>query len=309
MRPPPRAAVAALIATVACPLDLPPPEIAPPTLSRYVEAQLAFGPRIPGTIGHRGMGDWLDSLLRKRADSVTVDQWLHVTSRGETLSLRNITAHFRPEAANRILYVAHWDTRPRADPPESAEPVPGANDGASGVAVLLGVADALHARTPEVGVDLLFVDGEDYGSFRDSTETLIGSRRYAHAQAGRPPPVLAVVWDMVGDRDPLFLQEGHSVAHAGETVAAVWRSAHRLGYGASFPFRKGRGLLDDHRPLQQAGIRAILVIDLEYGPGNAWHHTTEDTHDKVSGETLGMVTHLATALIRMARESSSARPP
>jgi len=84
-------------------------------------------------------------------------------------------------------------------------------------------------------------------------------------------------------------------------VASVWRLAHGLGYREFFPPRAGRGLIDDHRPLQQAGIPAILVIDLEYGPGNAWHHTPDDTRDKISGETLSMVTHLATALIRQAK--------
>jgi hypothetical protein len=150
-------------------------------------------------------------------------------------------------------------------------------------------------------VDLLFVDGEDYGSFRDTTETLIGSRRYATAQAGRSFPILAVVWDMVADRDPLFLQEGHSLAAAPGVVASIWRLSHGLGYGEFFPFRPGRGLIDDHRPLQRVGIPAILVVDLEYGPGNAWHHTTADTRDKISGATLGMVTHLATALIRQTK--------
>jgi hypothetical protein len=157
-----------------------------------------------------------------------------------------------------------------------------------------------------VGVDLLFVDGEDYGSFRDTTETLIGSRRYAGAHAGQPPPILAVVWDMVADRDPLFLQEGHSLVAAPEAVVSVWRLAHSLGYGDLFPFRAGRGLIDDHRPLQQAGIPAILVVDLEYGPGNAWHHTTADSRDKISGATLSMVTHLATALIRQTRPGLAA---
>jgi hypothetical protein len=293
--------VAALVGLTACPLDLPPPEIAETTLIDYLDAQLAFGPRVPASAGHRRMGLWLDSLLRERADSVTRDDWLHVTGRGDTLPLRNLVAHFRPLATRRILYVAHWDTRPHANPPESRDPVPGANDGASGVALLLGVVDALRTRAPEVGVDLLFVDGEDYGSFRDTTETLIGSRRYAGTQAGRPPPILAVVWDMVADRDPLFLQEGHSLAAAPETVASVWRLAHALGYGEFFPLRAGRGLIDDHRPLQAVGIPAILVVDLEYGPGNAWHHTTADTRDKISSTTLGMVTHLATALIRQAR--------
>jgi len=231
---------------------------------------------------------------------VETDDWRHVTSRGDTLPLRNFLARFHPAAATRILYVAHWDTRPRArasghDP----APVPGANDGASGVALLLGVADALRARPPTVGVDLLFVDGEDYGSFQDTTETLIGSRRYARSQLGRPGPTLAVVWDMVGDREPSFLQEGHSVAVAPQAVAHVWGVARRLGYQAYFPLRPRAPVTDDHLPLQQAGIPAVLVIDLDYGPDNDWHHSTEDNLDKVSGRTLAMVTHLATTLVRL----------
>ncbi len=112
---------------------------------------------------------------------------------------------------------------------------------------------------------------------------------------------MAVVWDMVADRDPLFLQEDHSLLAAPQTVAWIWRLAHGLGYGEFFPLRSGEGLIDDHRSLQQAGIPAVLVIDMEYGPGHRWHHTSEDTRDKVSGETLGMVTHLATSLIRRPR--------
>jgi hypothetical protein len=290
-----------LLVVSGCRLDLPPPEIAEPTVTGYLESQLAFGPRIPGTEGHSRMGRWLDSLLRQRADTVEVDDWRHVTSRGATLSLRNLRARFNPAAKTRILYVAHWDTRPRAraSGPDPA-PVPGANDGASGVALLLGVADALRARPPAVGVDLLFVDGEDYGSFQDTTETLIGSRRYARAQLGQPGPTLAIVWDMVADREPSFLQEEHSLAAAPEAVAHVWRVARTLGYAAYFPLRSRAPVTDDHLPLQHVGIPAVLVIDLDYGPENEWHHSTEDTPDKVSGRTLAMVTHVATTLIRLA---------
>src|SRR5438876_11460 len=147
----------------------------------YVEQQMQFGPRIPNTPAHERTGDWILAQLRPRADTVGVQAITHVTRRGDTLHLRNFLARFRPAAAERVLFLAHWDTRPHAD--QSANlgqqrlPVPGANDGASGVAVLLGVADALKAKPPAVGVDLLFVDGEDYGDFtKDSTDVLIGWR-------------------------------------------------------------------------------------------------------------------------------------
>ncbi len=182
------------------------------TAFTYIEQQMAFGPRVPNTPGHDKMGDWLAAQLRQRADTVIVQTFTPKTSKGVTLRLRNFFARFRPEATDRVLFLAHWDTRPKAD--KSANlgqqqlPVPGANDGASGVAVLLGVADALKARAPGIGVDLLFVDGEDYGDFNDSTETLLGARYFAaHLPAGYTP-LFAVLFDMVGDKDLQFLQEG-----------------------------------------------------------------------------------------------------
>lgn len=264
---------------------MPAREVPAEHLLGYLDAQLAFGPRPPGSAAHRATGRWLDSLLRVRADQVIGDEWTHVTSKGDTLALRNLLARFNPDANYRLLYVTHWDTRPRADGPHSAStaPVLGANDGASGVALLLGVADALRARPPSIGVDLLFVDGEDYGSFADTTETLIGSRRFARTLDSLRAPRFAIVWDLVAD-----------------IVALVWRVARELGYDAQFVDEIGRPVIDDHLPLQRAGIKTIDVIDLEYGPDNAWHHSPEDTRDKISGESLARATHVATALIRTA---------
>ena len=264
----------------------------------YVEQQMAFGPRIPNTPGHRKTGDWLLGELRKRADTVVVQEFRQRTSKGVTLQLRNFFARFRPEATDRVLLLAHWDTRPFAD--KSANlgqqrlPVPGANDGASGVAVLLGVADALKATPPTIGVDLLFVDGEDYGDFTDSTETLIGSRYFAkHLPAGYTT-LFAVLFDMVGDKDLQITQEGYSISGAPEVVQRVWRIAAERGYGRVFVNRAGTALTDDHVPLQQAGIRAIDVIDFDF----PYHHTTEDTIDKVSAESLQIVGDVAVALVR-----------
>lgn len=264
----------------------------------YVEQQLAFGPRVPNTPGHERTGDWLEAELRRRADTVIVQSFTQRTSGGETLRLRNIFARFRPEATERVLLLAHWDTRPVADkdpnPGNRRLPVPGANDGASGVAVLLGVADALAARPPAYGVDLLFVDGEDFGDFSDTTETLLGSRYFAAHQPPGYPPLFAVLFDMVGDRDLEIPQEGYSVAAAPEVVNRVWRTAERLGYGRVFVSRVGEALTDDHLPLQQAGIRAIDVIDYDY----PYHHTIEDTIDKVSAASLKIVGDVALALVR-----------
>ena len=173
-------------------------------------------------------------------------------------------------------------------------PVPGANDGASGVAVLLGLADVLKTTAPTIGVDLLFVDGEDYGDFSDSTETLIGARYFAKHQPRGYTTLYAVLLDMVGDKDLQFYQEGYSMAAAPEVVQRVWQTADRLGYSKVFIARAGQTLIDDHVPLQQAGIRAIDVIDFDF----PYHHTTEDTIDKVSAESLQIVGDVAVALVR-----------
>jgi hypothetical protein len=264
---------------------------------RYVNEQVAFGPRIPSTEGHRRTGDWIEAQLRSRADSVEVQAFTHVSVAGDTLRLRNFIGRFRPDVRERILFVAHWDTRPMSDqartPADRARPVPGANDGGSGVAVLLGVADALKRRPPAVGVDLLFVDGEDYGDFAVDKDVLLGSRHYAW-NAGTARPLFAVVFDMVGDRDPQFFQEGHSAQRAPEVVDRVWSKAAELGHGRVFRTTVGQAVTDDHVPLLDAGFRAIDVIDLDYPH---WH-TPEDTPDKVSANTLRIVGEVAVALVR-----------
>ena len=265
----------------------------------YVETQMAFGPRVPNSEGHRRTGDWILAQLQARADSVEVQEFSHMTVDGELLQLRNFIGRFRPDLPDRILYVAHWDTRPRADRSanlgQQRMPVPGANDGASGVAVLLGVADALVRTPPTIGVDLLFVDGEDYGDFSAGDDVLLGSRHYAATLDPSALPLFAVVWDMVGDRDLQIYQEGNSVAGAPEVVDRVWARARALGYGSVFRDRVGYTMTDDHVPLLEAGVRAIDVIDFDDVP---WWHTTEDTIDKVSAESLKIVGDVAVALLR-----------
>ncbi len=285
---------------------MPPREFDGAAALRYVETQLGFGPRIPGSEGHRRMAAWLDSLLRTRADSVEVQRWTHRTREGASLPLVNYLARFNPAAPTRLLFLAHWDTRPRADAPGSRDstlPVPGANDGASGVAVLLGMADALKKAPPGVGVDLLFVDGEDYGSFDEGKDqdVLLGSRYYAAHQPSGPLPRYAVLFDMVGDKDLKIQREGSSVTGAPDVVEAVWDLALRLGYDNAFVDEDGLPITDDHTPLQQAGFRAIDLIDFDYGPGNRWHHSPDDTLDKVSAASLQIVGDVGMGLVRMAK--------
>jgi hypothetical protein len=264
----------------------------------YLRQQVSFGPRVPGTPAHEQTGDWILERLRATADTVVVQTFTHVTRRKVTLHLRNFLARIRPAATDRVLFLAHWDTRPHAD--QSANlgaqrlPVPGANDGASGVALLLGVADALKARPPALGVDLLFVDGEDYGDFADSTDVLIGSRYFAAHQPAGYPPLFAVLFDMIADKNLDIYYEGNSQATAPEVVDRVWRVARDLGYGRYFLPGVKHTLIDDHVSLQRAGIHAIDVVDFDY----PYWHTTDDTIDKVSAASLQIVGDVAVALVR-----------
>jgi glutaminyl-peptide cyclotransferase len=264
----------------------------------YLRRQLEFGPRVPGTAAHREAGDWLVALLRERADTVVVQEWVHVTVRGDSLPMRNILARFRPAATERVLYVAHWDTRPVAerdpDPARRAIPIPGANDGASGVALLLGVADALAAVPPDVGVDLLFVDGEDYGDFDREEDVLIGSSWFAdHLPAPDYQPLYGVVWDMVADRELRIHQEVNSVQGAPEVVARVWRAADELGYGSVFVPQARHRVQDDHLPLLRRGLRVIDVIDFDF----PYHHQHADGLGAVSASSLQSVGDVALSLV------------
>jgi len=264
-----------------------------------VRKQTDFGPRVPGTPAHRAAGDWLIAELRMRADTVVVQEWTHTTADGKHLPMRNILARFRAADPKRVLYLAHWDSRPisdrATDPAQALLPVPGANDGGSGVAILLGVADALSKEAPPAGVDLLFVDGEDWGSFDTMTDVLIGAHYFAeHLPEPGYAPLFGVLFDMVGDEHPVFEQEAHSLSRAPEVVQRVWTTAQRLGYGAAFTNREGISMTDDHVPLLDKGLRVIDVIDLDY----PWHHTPEDTADKVSQSALQLVGDVALTLIR-----------
>lgn len=265
----------------------------------YVKTQVDFGPRVPNTEAHRLTGDWILEHLRSTVDSVEVQAFDHLTVNGDTLALRNFIGRFRPEATDRVLLFAHWDTRPTADKSfnmaDRRLPVLGANDGASGVAILLGVADELANIPPVFGVDLLFVDGEDYGDFLADEDVLIGAKYFAANKPDDYQPLFAVLFDMVGDSNAVFPKEWYSVNGAPEVVERVWRTAADLGYGSLFRSNVGQGATDDHLPLLAVGIRAINII---HQPFPAYHHTTEDTFDKVSAVTLEKVGNVAMALVR-----------
>ena len=284
----------------------------------FARAQVEFGPRVPGTESHRRAGDWIVERMRERADSVEVQEWTHVTASGRSLPMRNILARFRPDAPQRVLYVTHWDTRPTAESDRNLgarqRPIPGANDGASGVGLFVALASALKQAPPAVGVDLLFVDGEDFGAFETPVEdttknrdVLIGSRYFAATMPAGYQPIFGVVWDMIGDASLQIYQEGHSQRAAPEVVTRVWAVAKELGYDRYFLAQGTGPITDDHVPFIRRGLRVIDVIDIDYcldgstgcggEPANNLHHTHGDTMERISAKSLQVVGDVALTLV------------
>ena len=265
----------------------------------YAKTQFDFGPRVPGSVAARKAGDWIISQMRARADTVIVQSFTYTTASGKKLPLRNILARFRPELTDRVLYLTHWDSRPVAESAASeAErkmPTPGANDGASGVGMFIALGDVLRKTKPIVGVDLLFTDGEDYGDFGPpEVDVLIGAKYFAnHLPSPGYKPIFGVLWDMIGDKDLRIPYEMNSFQQVPDVVSRVWQTAADLGYGNVFVQESGGLITDDHIPLLNAGLRVIDVIDLTYPP----HHTPQDTMDKISAQSLGIVGDVATALV------------
>ena len=266
--------------------------------------QVAFGPRVPGTPGHAAQLQWMTAYLRARADTVVVQSFDQEVGDG-TVRLHNVFAQFQPENPNRVLLVAHWDTRPSADEdPDEAkrtQPIEGANDGASGVAVLLQLADMFAAEPPPVGVDILLTDGEDYATeVGDYDNMYLGANYFARNKPEGYAPLYGILVDMVGDQNPRFEMEGNSLHYAREVVDRVWRVAEEIGYDNIFVRRTGMSITDDHVPLNAIGkIRTIDIIDMDYGPENAYWHTQADVLANTSPRGLGAVgTVLATLIYR-----------
>jgi hypothetical protein len=276
----------------------------------YAQAQVDFGPRVPGTPAAKRAGDWIVEEMRRRADTVVVQQWTHVTEQGDTLPMRNILARFKPAATERILYVTHWDTRPTADADavlgNRVSSFQGANDGASGVGLLVAIGDLLKKTPPSAGVDLLFVDGEDWGDFDgyeegSAPDVLIGSTYFAkHLPDAGYKPIFGVLFDMIADSTLEIYKEGNSVSRAPEVVERVWQAAASLGYQKTFIPQQSGPVTDDHVPLLAAGLRVIDVIDASWtlGDGRNYHHTTLDTMDKLSQRSLQIVGDVAIKLLR-----------
>lgn len=261
----------------------------------FLEQQCDLGPRPPGSEAHEAMKEWLVGALRPRADEVSVQEFTVVDTAGRELGLSNVIASFRLEARERVLLGTHWDTRAVAerDPDEASRerPIPGANDGASGVAVLLALADMMAERSPSVGVDLVFFDGEDGGDGGGLGAFCLGSTYFA-SRMGDYAPRFAVVVDMVGDSDLSIPIEPNSLSACPDVVRTVWDAAAKVG-ATSFVESQGTAMFDDHVPLIRAGVPAALIIDFDY---THWH-THADTPDKCSPESLREVGEVLAELV------------
>lgn len=260
---------------------------------RDLVRQCEFGPRVPGTGAHERCAEWLVGQLRQSADSVTTQKF-NVKVGGRTLRLTNIIATFNPKGKGHVLLCAHWDTRPRAErDPHSAKrgrPIMGANDGASGVAVLLEAARVLKVHPPGRKVTIVLFDGEDWGT--DLSTMLLGSRHFAQHYRGERPE-FAILLDMVGDKDLCIPQEAQSVHRAPEVVERVWAAAARV-CSTAFVREVGPSIMDDHIPLLNRGIPCIDVIDFDY----PYWHTTADTPDKCSADSLAQVARAILEVVR-----------
>ncbi|WP_375584913.1 M28 family peptidase [Cyclobacterium xiamenense] len=269
----------------------------------FIEKQVAFGPRVPNTQAHRETGDWLVKKLEAYGFSVTEQEFTARAYDGKNLELTNIIGTYRPEATKRILLAAHWDTRRIADKDTERidEPIDGANDGGSGVGVLLEIARLLHTDSlqPEVGVDIVFFDGEDDGepehqNFRDTSQIwwCLGSQHWSKNPHVRGySAYYGILLDMVGGRNARFYKEGYSVQYAKNLVDRVWNYAHRLGHGEFFPMRRSEAITDDHLFVNQnANIPMINIIEYspDYGFGH-YHHTHDDSMELIDKKTLSVV--------------------
>ena len=270
----------------------------------YVARQTQFGPRVPGTAAHAACKDWLTAKLHAAgADTVFVQEGRQDDGRGKTVTVRNVFARFGGKKADRVLLLAHYDTRPWADEdPEASNrntPIDGANDGASGVGVLLEVARVLGTQTAPVGVDILLTDCEDSGISGDDEgdgheDTWCLGARYFAANLPYPAalPKGAVLLDMVGGRNAVFRQEYFSLQRAPQLTRTLWNAAAAAGAGSRFPATVGGAVNDDHLPLLDAGVPTVDIIEIGHpqtGSFNPTWHTLQDNMDNIDAATLDAV--------------------
>lgn len=264
-----------------------------------LKKQCEFGPRPPDSEAHRKTKDYLFTELKKYADTVTLQPYksevdtIDDPPQRKTLHMNNIIAEFGSNHNETLLLAAHWDTRPCADRDPNTdnqrEPILGANDGASGVAVLLEIARILKATPPPRRIIIILFDGEDYGKTTD--QMFLGSRYFAK-NMGKWKPDYGILLDMIGDKDLQIPIERFSWDANPEFALAIWGRAEKLGL-APFQRKLGPAVMDDHVPLIEVGVPMVNIIDFDYPH---WH-TLEDTVDKCSPKSLEVVGKLVVNII------------
>lgn len=289
------------------------PDFSSDSAYSYIQAQVDFGPRVPNTQAHVECGNYLAGKLEEFGAVVT-NQYADLTAYdGTLLKARNIIGSYQPEMKKRVLLFAHWDTRPWADndPDKNnhRKPVMGANDGASGVGVLLEIARQINIRQPAIGIDIIFFDAEDYGTPQFHTGRheehtwALGSQywsRYPHVRNYNAR--YGILLDMVGGKGATFYKEYFSNRYAPHVVTKVWNMAASLGYGDYFVNKEGGAVTDDHLYVNQiANIPSIDIIpNDEFNPlssfGSFWH-TVNDTMEVIDKSTLKAVGQTVTAVI------------
>lgn len=258
--------------------------------------QTSFGSRAPNTVAHDSCLAFYERFLTPLADEVTLQRFEMPGYDGERLRLTNVIARFNTAATQRILLAAHWDSRPRADretdPARQKIPIPGANDGASGVAVLLHLAEIFAATPPSVGVDIVLFDGEDYGTEGDESMYCLGSKYYSASIEPGHGIMFGILLDLVGDAEARFVQEELSLRYAPDVVRMIWEAARDLSI-PRFVTESHSGILDDHVFLNtSAGIKTANIIDAALVGHNdpserrRYWHTLRDTPEQCSPATL-----------------------
>ena len=269
----------------------------------FVENQVKFGPRVPNSEAHVACGNYLASELKRFGAQVYEQEATLTAYNGTQLKAKNIIGSYNPENSKRVLLFAHWDSRPYADhdkdPANHKKPIDGADDGASGVGVLLEMARQFSIKSPAIGIDIIFFDAEDYGTpefvkeYKENTWCL-GAQFWAknpHVKGYKAD--FGILLDMVGAKNASFFKEATSMRYAPQIVELVWSTARDLGYGKFFINAEGGAITDDHQYVILG--RNIPCIDIIYtdpesdnGFGPHWH-TQNDTMDNIDRETLKAV--------------------
>ncbi len=260
----------------------------------HLVAQCDFGPRNPGSVGHQKALEYYLKILSPLADSVMTQPFIETMPRTkEKVEMHNVIAQFNPDAKKQIMLSAHWDTRPWGDRSLSVmrknQPILGANDGASGVAVLLSLAKILHDNPQDIGVNLVLFDAEDYGTSGDSWSYCKGSQ-YFSKHLPIPLPEYAINLDMIGDANLEIYIERISYKQNPSLVLDLWGLAGELKLNG-FKKMAYHSIFDDHVPLYElAGIPAVDIIDFDYPDEKTnYHHTYNDIVENCSPESLWQV--------------------